>query len=90
MTRKKWNRLRRQRPVLFGFLPPWEKMNAYELALMRPVSKAEAITTMTTYLLTREPSELQSLWPSWLFDEHTHVEIGTDSFLSNGLPKFPI
>lgn len=58
MTRKKWNRLRRTRPELFSILPPWEKMKPHELEIMRPVSKSEAITAMTTWFLTHNPADL--------------------------------
>lgn len=47
MTRRKWTKLRRQRPELFRDLPPFEKWNEFERSLMRSVSKREAITVMT-------------------------------------------
>lgn len=62
MTRKKWNRLRRQRPELFGMLPPFEKWNADERRLMATVSKQRAITVMSAYALEHAPlGDLYSL-----------------------------
>lgn len=52
MTRKKWNKLRRQRPELFGWLPPFEKWNCLERRQMAKIGKAEAITRLTTWMLT--------------------------------------
>jgi hypothetical protein len=58
MTRKKWNRLRRQRPELFKFLQPWETMSPSELAVMRPVSKSRVIAVMTAFVLRYGPRGL--------------------------------
>ncbi len=52
MTRKKWNRLRRQYPKLFNQLPSWESMTAAELNIMRPVGKGRAIAVMTAFKIT--------------------------------------
>jgi hypothetical protein len=51
MTRKKWTKLRRQKPHLFGVLPPFEKWNAHERKLMATVGKPRALATMTAYFL---------------------------------------
>lgn len=54
MTRRKWNRLRRQRPEPFKVLPPFENWNDFERDLMRKVSKAEALAVMTAWKLRGE------------------------------------
>lgn len=60
MTRKKWNRLRRQRPELFdlGGTPgkawAWERLDAHDLKLLKTVSKAEVIAGLTAWIFTKE------------------------------------
>lgn len=49
MTRKKWNRLRRQRPELFRLWYPWEKLSDYMLDRLRRYSPSELIAEATAY-----------------------------------------
>lgn len=51
MTRKKWNRLRRQRPELFQRWPAWEKFNDYQLANMVRYSKSDVIAYASASLI---------------------------------------
>lgn len=54
MTRRKWTKLRRQRPELFKALPPFEKWNDFDRHIMRDVSKSEALAVMTAWKLRGE------------------------------------
>ena len=51
MTRKKWNRLRRQRPELFGALPSY----CHVEHRVREFSKAEAIARVSAWVLEHGP-----------------------------------
>jgi len=51
MTRRKWTRLRRQRPELFQCLPAYEAWTKKDRQIMAPVSKRQAIATVTAYRL---------------------------------------
>lgn len=43
MTRKKWNKLRRQRETLYWALPPWETLTRQQLQIVRGMGAAEFI-----------------------------------------------
>jgi hypothetical protein len=60
MTRKKWNRLRRQRPELFSgiILPSWEAAYPSELLGLKRHSKAQVIAIMTAFQLKRSLGDL--------------------------------
>lgn len=88
MTRKKWNNLRRTRPELFYFLPSWEKMTHYEHQLLRPYSKAQAITIMTTYLLTSDYDEDRDMWASYPATHFNPAAPHPDKPLPPG-PRYP-
>lgn len=47
MTRKKWNRLRRQRPELFKHWFSWEKLNEFQIDYLRKRGKRELIAEET-------------------------------------------
>lgn len=51
MTRKKWNRLRRQRPELFARWPGWDGLDDADRRILRPVGKSEAITAVSAWIL---------------------------------------
>ena len=53
MTRRKWTRLRRQRPELFAEVAPcaWEILSAHDLNIIRRYSRAETIACLTAHLL---------------------------------------
>lgn len=55
MTKRKWLRLRRNRPELFqGYdLPPPEKWTDAEHRLIRSLSKKKAVTMLTAFKLTQ-------------------------------------
>jgi hypothetical protein len=65
MTRKKWNRLRKQRPELFTHLTcvSWED-NARQCTPIRKMSKSQIIATLTEFQLTKE---VVLGWP-WVID----------------------
>lgn len=52
MTRKKWNRLRRRYPQLFGRLKPWEAMHHHERELMKSVTVKAAIARMHSLFIS--------------------------------------
>lgn len=52
MTRKKWNRLRRRYPQLFGRLKSWEAMAHHERELMKPVTVKAAIARMHSLFIS--------------------------------------
>jgi len=56
MTRKKWNRLRRQRPELFQGMAytGWERMSKEAQVRIRERSKAEIIGILTGWKLSEE------------------------------------
>jgi len=59
MTRRKWTKLRRQRPELFR-MPgavlrwwSWETLSANDLKMVKGLSKAEVVAGFTAYILHR-------------------------------------
>jgi hypothetical protein len=60
MTRKKWNRLRRQRPELFSgiSLPSWEAAYPPDLLSLKRLSKAQVIAIMTAFQFKRSLGDL--------------------------------
>lgn len=55
MTRRKWNRLRRQRPELFPqrlkHRGAWETLSSEELIMVKKLSKVEAVGHLTALVL---------------------------------------
>jgi hypothetical protein len=54
MTRKKWTRLRRQRPELFGSMLPFEKWENWQHKFMRKVSKRSMVAEATANILAKD------------------------------------
>jgi len=72
MTRKKWTKLKRGMPQLFGALPSWELMTPEERILMKPVSAKAAIARMHSLAMSSF-AEFDHLPPytnpnGWLLD----------------------
>ena len=53
MTRKKWNRLRRQYPDLFKFKASWDSPDMHQRDVIRKMSKREVIAAFTAEKLLR-------------------------------------
>ena len=64
MTRRKWTKLRRQKPHLFGALPAFEKWNAHERKLMALVGTPRALSAMTAWWLSQLDAPMKIDWAS--------------------------
>ncbi len=67
MTRKKWNRLRRQYPELFRqfLLPPPERWTAVERRLMAPYSKQKVLAVLIAAKMVDGFQPFPFIQPVW-------------------------